>query len=96
MSWPKWLSANRVAAIAAFLTSIAAGIGSLEDAFPTSKETIGVVVSVIGAVVVALNFMVGSWKDDRNQANIVIAQATANYIPPADYRPPAALVPEEH
>lgn len=73
MSWPSWLPANRVAAIAAFLTSLAAGIGSLENAFPTSKETIGAVVAVIGAVVVALHFMLGSQKVDKLKSQERIA-----------------------
>lgn len=59
------LTANRVALIAAFITSIAAGIAGVAKTVPgKTGETVLTVAGMIGAVGTALTFAVGSIKWD--------------------------------
>lgn len=74
MSWPSWLPANRVAAIAAFLTSLAAGIAGIESALPQNwANGAATVVGVLGAIATALHFMLGSQKYDKLKSQERIA-----------------------
>lgn len=59
------LSANRVALVAAFITSLAAGIAGVSKTIPgKTGETILTVAGMIGAVGTSLTFAVGSIKWD--------------------------------
>jgi hypothetical protein len=68
---------NRLAAYAAFLTGIATGVGSLENAFPNTASTIGAVVATLGSIATCLHFMAGSQKVDALASQEKVAQIHA-------------------
>ncbi len=71
------LPANRVAAIAAFLTGLGAAISGIENALPTGKWQNAAVAAVgfIGSIVTCLHFMSGSQKYDALVARSADAAA---------------------
>lgn len=59
------MPANRIAAIAAFLTGIASAIAGIESALPTNwANGAATAVGVLGAIASCLHFMTGSQKYD--------------------------------
>ena len=68
------LPANRVAAIAAFLTGLASAILAISHTFPKNwQQTSVAIVGIIGAIGTALHFMLGSQKMDQNVTQSIIA-----------------------
>jgi hypothetical protein len=69
------LPANRIAAIAAFLTGLAAAVAGVANTLPQSwQSTVVAGVGVLGAIGTALHFMLGSQKHDMNQAQLTMKQ----------------------
>ena len=78
MNLPKWFPANRVAAIAAFLTGLAAALAGIESALPTAAANAVVsAVGVLGAIITALHFMTGSQKYDALTVPAAVAAVGA-------------------
>lgn len=68
-------SANRIAALGAFLTSLGGAIVAITHTFPHSWQGAAIVIAgIIGAFGTAMTFMVGSWKNDQLQANIRVKE----------------------
>jgi hypothetical protein len=62
---PSWFTANRIAALAAFLTGIASALAGIEGALPsTVANAVATGVGIIGAIVTCLHFMLGAQKFD--------------------------------
>lgn len=67
------LSANRVAAIVAFLTGVASALAGIESALPsTAGNAVATAVGILGAIVTCLHFMLGSQKYDAAQAYVKV------------------------
>jgi hypothetical protein len=70
---------NRIAAIAAFLTGLAAAVAGIINVLPTAwQSTTLAVVGVIGAVATCLHYMLGSQKYDAQVAQVLIAKHNAD------------------
>lgn len=94
------LPANRVAAIAAFLTSLAASLTSLAGAWGDERvvKAVGGAVGVIGSVLVVLKFLEGAQRHEGYQADphmdVDAAGQVGNVFHPGD-DPFAAPVEDE-
>ena len=66
---------NRIALVAAFLTSLAAGIAGVAKTIPNDSTANAVIVGagILGTFGTALTFAIGSWKWDQTP----VAQAIA-------------------
>jgi hypothetical protein len=70
--------ANRVAAVAAFLTGLAATIAGIANVLPLGWQSTALsCVGVIGAIGTALHFMLGSQKSEANATQLLLAQHDA-------------------
>lgn len=97
--------ANRVAAIAAFLTSLGTAIAGIEGSLSGKwQNTAATAVGVIGAVVTCLHFMTGSVKYDQ-LVGPTPAQLKADPGTPTEYpaddeelgsTPPSSVPPEDN
>jgi hypothetical protein len=87
--------ANRIAAIAAFLTGIIAALTGITSALPTAAANVVIsAVGVLGSIVTCLHFMSGAQKSEALQAHAVVV-APHVVTPPAPAHapvPPAAVV----
>lgn len=84
------LPANRVAAIAAFLTGLAAAVLAITNTFPKNwQQTTVAIAGLLGAIGAALHFMLGSQKMDQNISNEKVAQLN---LKTATEQPQVALV----
>jgi hypothetical protein len=67
--------ANRIAAVAAFLTGLSGAILAITNSFPKNwQNAVIAIASILGAIATALHFMLGSQKNDANLANVRLAQ----------------------
>lgn len=70
----KLLPANRVAAISAFLTGLAAAVLAITNTFPHNWQQSAVAIGgILGAIGTSLHFMLGSQKMDQNLSNEKVA-----------------------
>lgn len=84
----KVLPANRVAAIAGFLTGIGAAIAGIENALPSKWQDSAIAaVGVIGSITTVLHFMSGSQKFDALQTRRSIVTTTNEARGQLDYLP---------
>jgi hypothetical protein len=69
------LTANRLWAIAAFLTGLSGAILAITNSFPKNWQATSIAIAgILGAIATALHFMLGSQRHDANQAQIQLAQ----------------------
>lgn len=77
---------NRIAALSAFLTGLAAAILAVTDSFPNNwKQVVVASAGILGSTGAALHFMLGSQKMDQHASdeaiadkNLLAAQASAS------------------
>lgn len=95
--WPSWLPANRVAAIAAFLSGLGTAVAGLSAGLPTgAANTAAIISGLLIQAATVLHFLTGAQKSEAlaSRANVQVpfAQGGSVFTPfPSISQPQSAV-----